>query len=82
LAVVTVNISTKQNDQVVPFLKDNRYTFPAFKANLEIMQAYEVGGVPSEFVIDPKGRLVAKIRLSSDEREQQFGKLVESLVGS
>ncbi len=82
LVVVTVNISTKQNDQVLPFLKQNCYTFAAYKANLEIIQNYEVNGVPNEFVIDPKGRIVDKIRLASEERLQAFETLVEKLLGS
>ncbi len=32
-----------------------------------------------EFVIDPKGQLVAMVRLMSDERERAFGELVEKL---
>ncbi len=80
--MVTVNISTKQNDQVLPFLKQNNYTFPAYRANLEVIQAYEVGGVPSEFVIDRRGKVVKMIRLANDELERQFEKLLEGLLGS
>ncbi len=80
LVVVTVNISTKQNDQVLPFLKEKGYTFAAYKANLEVIQNYEVNGVPAEFVIDKSGRVVERIRLASDERERAFERLVEKLL--
>ncbi len=77
--MIAINIVERQDDQVLPFLAEHKYTFTAYKANRSIMEAYGVDGAPMEFVIDPKGQLVAMIRLSSDEREQAFGELVEKL---
>ncbi len=79
LEVIAINVVSKQDDQVLPFLAQNKYTFTAYKANQSIIEAYGVDGAPMEFVIDPKGQLVTMIRLSSDEREQAFGELVEKL---
>ncbi len=57
----------------------HHYTFRAYKATLDVMQAYEVNGAPSEYVIDRQGRVVAMVRLNSDERERQFVELIEKL---
>jgi glutathione peroxidase-family protein len=80
LVVLAVNIVEKQDDLVRPFLNEHHYTFTAFKGNPDIMQAYAITGVPTEYVIDRQGRVVAKVRLASDDRERQFEKLVESLL--
>ncbi len=69
----------KQDDQVVPFLTKNGYTFRAYKATLDIIQNYEVNGAPSEYVIDRQGRVVAMVRLNSDESERRFAQLVDRL---
>jgi len=82
LVVLAVNIVARQDEMVLPFLKDNGYTFTPFKGTPDIQQAYNVTGVPTEFVIDRQGRIVAKVRLSSNERERQFEQLVESLLGA
>jgi hypothetical protein len=82
LEVIAINIVAKQDDQVVPFLSENRYTFTPYKATPEMLQAYGVRGAPTEYVIDRQGRAVAMVRLNSDERERQFEQLVERLLGS
>ncbi len=80
LTVLAVNIVEKQDDLVQPFLDEKHYTFAAFKGSPDIKKAYGVGGAPTEYVIDRQGRVVAKVRLNSDDRERQFEKLVESLL--
>ncbi len=77
--MIAINIVPRQDDQVVPFLAQNKYTFTPYKANQSIIEAYGVEGAPMEFVIDPKGQLVKMIRLSSEQQEQAFGELVEKL---
>ncbi len=64
---------------MLPFLADHKYTFVAYRANRAIIDAYGVEGAPTEYVIDRKGKVVAMIRLNSDDREQAFGELVEKL---
>lgn len=80
LVVLAVNIVEQQDDLVRPFLNEHHYTFTAFKGNPDIRRAYTITGVPTEYVIDRQGRVVAKVRLNSDDRERQFEKLVESLL--
>jgi len=80
LVVLAVNIVETQDDLVRPFLNEHHYTFTAFKGNPDIRQAYAITGAPTEYVIDRQGRVVAKVRLNSDDRERQFEKLVESLL--
>ncbi len=77
--MIAINISSKQDDQVVAFLSQNRYTFTPYKVNRAIWDAYGVDGAPMEFVIDRYGRGVTMVRLNSEERERQFGELVEQL---
>ncbi len=77
--MVAINISAKQDDQVVPFLTENHYTFTPYKANQDIRDAYGVDGAPMEFLIDRQGRAVTRVRLNSDEKERVFGDLVEQL---
>ncbi len=79
LEVVAVNISPTQDDQVVPFLAENRYTFTPYKVNAAIRRGYGVDGAPMEFVIDRSGHVVTMVRLNSEEREREFGHLVERL---
>jgi len=78
--VVAVNVSSSQDDRVLPFLRENRYSFTPVRVNMDIARAYEVGGVPSEFVIDKNGRLVAEIRLNSDRRQRAFETLLDTLL--
>ena len=80
LEVITVNIVAKQDADVVPFLSQNHYTFRTYKANLDIVQSYSVSGAPTEYIIDRQGKVVAQVRLNSDERERQVGELVEKLM--
>ncbi len=77
--MIAINIVAKQDDDVVPFMTKNRYTFKTYKATLDVIQAYEVNGAPSEYVIDRQGRVVAMIRLNNDEKEKQFAELIEKL---
>lgn len=79
--MLAVNISAKQDDLVVPFMREHAYSFTTLKSTAEVARAYSVSGVPAEFVIDPEGRLVKKVRLSTDEREREFEKLLEDLAG-
>lgn len=78
--MIAINIVPRQDEQVLPFLAEHKYTFTAYKANLSIVQAYGVDGAPTEYVISPKGKVVAMVRLNSDEREQALGELVEKLT--
>ncbi len=77
--MIAVNIVPRQDAQVIPFLKDHKYTFTPYKANQAIIQDYEVDGAPMEYVIDPGGKLVKMVRLNSDDNERAFGELVEKL---
>ncbi len=78
--MVAVNIVDKQDDQVVPFLTQHRFTFRAYRPTLEMLQAYGVRGAPTEYVLDRRGRVVAQVRLNSDANEQRFVDLVEGLL--
>ncbi len=80
LVVLAVNIVASQNDLVGPLLEDGRYTFTALKGTPEVKKAYGVTGAPTEFLIDPKGYIAAKVRLNSDEREARVGKMIEELM--
>ncbi len=80
LEVVAINIVDKQDDQVVPFLTENHYTFRAYRPTLEMLQAYGVRGAPTEYVIDRQGRVVAQVRLNSEANEQRVVDLLEGLM--
>jgi hypothetical protein len=78
--VIAVNVVVEQDDLVQPFLAEHRYTFTAYKVNDDIRKAYEVRGAPMEFLIDPKGGAVMMLRLSSEDREQRLGEIIEQLL--
>ncbi len=78
--VLAVNISEKQDDKVVPFLREHGYDFTALKADSAVIEAYGVDGVPEEFLIDGQGKLVARVRLNSDESERQVAARIEGLL--
>ena len=78
--MVAVNVVAEQDEQVVPFLTENHYTFTPYKINDDIRKAYGVRGAPMEFLIDPKGGAVVMLRLSSADRERQLGEIIEQLL--
>ncbi len=80
LEVVAVNVVTEQDEDVLSFLAAHHYTFTAYRINDQIRKAYGVRGAPMEFLIDTKGGAVLQLRLSSEEREQRLGEIIEQLV--
>ncbi len=78
--MIAINFITKQDSQVIPLMTEKHYTFRTYKATLDVVQAYGVNGAPTEYIIDRQGKVVAQVRLNSDERERQVGELIEKLM--
>jgi peroxiredoxin len=58
--IVLLAISTdKEREKVAPFIEKNGYTFPVLY-NEDTSKAYDVSGIPTLFVIDPKGKVQYK----------------------
>ncbi len=80
LVVLVVNVTREQDDQVLPFLKDNHYSFVPLKGTREMIGTYAIRSVPTEYVIDREGRAVADVRLNSGLAEHLFENLMEHLL--
>jgi len=73
--LVILSISDEPIDKVAPFIAEHKYTFPILlDPGRKVNSAYEVDGIPKNFVYDRNGKLVAQ---SIDMRTQgQFLKML------
>lgn len=59
LILLAVSVDAK-TELVTPFVGERKLTFPiALDPKLEVANLYGVKGLPSSFVIDPRGNLIA-----------------------
>lgn len=60
LAVVAISIDIEGAKKVIPFVERLKLTFPiALDADNEISRIYGAGNLPSTFLINPEGKVVA-----------------------
>jgi thiol-disulfide isomerase/thioredoxin len=84
-----INVGRDQDEYVLPFMAKTRYSFLPLKstpnANIEGKEAadYKVRGEPTNFVIDPKGRIVYRDFMIDDaDGESVVKHMIESVLNS
>jgi thiol-disulfide isomerase/thioredoxin len=68
-------------DKVKGYIKDKEFTFPVYMPASILPNQLQVGMIPSTFVIDPEGRIVASERGAANYDTAEFKELLEKLVG-
>ena len=84
-----INVQRDQDEYVVPFMKKTRYSFLPLKstadANIGGKEAadYKVRAEPTNFVIDPKGRIVYRdFTIEDADGESVVKHMIESVVNT
>jgi thiol-disulfide isomerase/thioredoxin len=72
----------KQSDhgKVKSYIKDKEFTFPVYTPASILPNQLQVGMIPTTFVIDPEGRIVANERGAANYDTPEFKALLEKLV--
>ncbi len=66
--------------KVKSYIKDKEFTFPVYTPASILPNQLQVGMIPSTFVIDPEGRIVASERGAANYDTPEFKALLEKLV--
>jgi thiol-disulfide isomerase/thioredoxin len=81
--VLAINGIPEQDDFVIPFLKNNRYSFTPLRVPDEKWAEtnYSVRGYPSNFLIDKEGKVIYKSFMIGNPEEQRMLELmIEGLL--
>ena len=79
-AVLTINVD-QRSELVLPFVRKNDYQFPVLlDANNRVSSAYEVGGIPANFIIDREGKIIWNCAGGVDWSDPQLQQAVEKLL--
>jgi thiol-disulfide isomerase/thioredoxin len=57
--VIGINMSQGEGQNIQSFIKEFGIKYPIVEGNVKIASNYSIMGLPTSFVIDPNGRLVA-----------------------
>lgn len=60
LSVVAVSVDEKGRAAVTPFVERLGLTFPVLLADSRVSAAYQVGGLPTTYLLDPAGVIVKR----------------------
>ena len=78
--VLTINID-QRSESVLPFVRKNDYEFPVLlDADNRVSGAYDVRGIPANFIIDRKGKIVWDCAGSIDWSNRSLREAVEKLL--
>jgi len=66
--------------KVKSYIKDKEFTFPVYMPASILPNQLQVGMIPTTFVIDPEGRIVASERGAANYDTPEFKALLEKLV--
>ena len=66
--------------KVKSYIKDKEFTFPVYTPASILPNQLQVGMIPTTFVIDPEGRIVASERGAANYDTPEFKALLEKLV--
>jgi tetratricopeptide (TPR) repeat protein len=82
LAVITINIEPAQNDFVLSLLRGYKLDFIPAQDDMKVSMAYEVRGVPDNFLIGADGRIWfhPKLPISDLSKQRCLELQVESLL--
>lgn len=81
LVVLAISVDAEGAKVVVPFVKELKLTFPiGLDPRMTLAQQYGVLGIPSSFLVDQKGRLVALALGPRDWDSKTARAVIESLL--
>lgn len=82
VAYVGINVEPEQDAYVVPFMKGTKYSFTPLHGSSQFAStAYHVRGEPTNFLIDPQGRIMYKNFMIHDEqKERMLTLMIQSLL--
>ena len=66
--------------KVKSYIKDKEFTFPVYTPASILPNQLQVGMIPTTFVVDPEGRIVASERGAANYDTPEFKALLEKLV--
>jgi peroxiredoxin len=79
-AVLTINID-QRSESVLPFVRKNDYQFPVLlDADNRVSSAYDVRGIPANFIIDRKGRIIWNCEGGVDWSDPSLRQAVKKLL--
>jgi len=68
---------------VKEYIEKNRYTFPVLiDPKSQVLDLYEVKGIPTTFIIDKNGRMIGKSIGPKDWKSQEVISLLNLLIGT
>ena len=71
-AILAVNIYPKEDQFVLPYFKGNRFDFVPLRGNTEFAEKeWSARGFPTNYLIDPEGRVVFKLGPMRGDAEEQ-----------
>ncbi len=80
--LLTVSVDYEGLKPVQEFLNKQHYTFPVLlDPNGEILDLFEVKGIPTTFIIDKKGRVIGRAIGPRDWKSQEVFSLINLLIG-
>ena len=80
--ILAVNVHPDEGKYVLPYTNGNRFGFVPLKSNMEFAEKeFQARGMPSNFLIDPEGRIVYKPGVTQGQDEVRKLELqIESLL--
>jgi peroxiredoxin len=80
--VVTVSVDYEEAKLVREFVNKQRYTFPVLlDPKCEVLDLFEVKGIPTTFIIDKKGKMLGMAIGPRDWKCQEAISLISVLIG-
>lgn len=78
--VLALNGHPEEDPFVLPFMDGNRYDFFPLRATEDVVKAYGVRGYPANFLIDRRGRVMARPWLHDDRTQAVLEQQIEELL--
>jgi peroxiredoxin len=79
-AVVTINLD-QPSESVPPFVRKNEYRFPVLlDADNRVKTAYDVSGIPANFIIDRAGKIIWSFEGGIDWSDHTLQQAIEKLL--
>jgi peroxiredoxin len=78
--VLTINLD-QRSESVPPFVRKNDYQFPVLlDADNRVSTAYDVSGIPANFIIDRRGKIIWSCAGGIDWSDPTLQQAVEKLL--
>lgn len=79
---IGINLNRKQNDYVLPFMKGSGYSFTPLEESTGRVKGTldDKGRAPSNFLIDPKGKVVFSDFMIHEDNEEQLEMMISLLL--